>query len=74
MNNWILSPAAREDDDRPRQVRVRFTSEQAEYLKRMFELDAKPTTAAKDNMARKLGLPLRYAHRKSEQKKVVDND
>ena len=42
-------------------MRVRFTSEQAEYLKRMFELDAKPTTAAKDNMARKLGLPLRYS-------------
>ena len=38
---------------------MRFTSEQAEYLKRMFELDPRPTTAAKDNMARKLGLPLR---------------
>ena len=50
---------AHSEDDRPRQVRVRFTSEQAEYLKRMFELDPRPTTAAKDNMARKLGLPLR---------------
>ena len=40
-------------------MRVRFTSEQAAYLKKMFELDPKPSTAAKSEMARKLQLPLR---------------
>ena len=40
-------------------MRVRFTSEQAAYLKKMFELDPKPSTVAKSEMARKLQLPLR---------------